>query len=178
MPTTALVWFRRDLRVHDHPALTSAHRDCDRVVPVFVLDRRLLDGGRFPSANRAWFLLESLRALRAALRERGGDLFLRAGRPEDALPALAAQTSAEAVYFAPDVSPFARARDRRVEAALGRVEARRRPGNFVADVASPRTADGRPYTVFSPFRRDWERLRRRPVHGAPRAVEVPAGLEP
>jgi deoxyribodipyrimidine photo-lyase len=42
MPTTALVWFRRDLRVHDHPSLTAAHRDCDRVVPVFVLDPRLL----------------------------------------------------------------------------------------------------------------------------------------
>ena len=51
-------------------------------MPVFVLDPRLLDGGRFPSANRAWFLLESLRELRGALRERGGELFVRAGRPE------------------------------------------------------------------------------------------------
>jgi deoxyribodipyrimidine photolyase len=36
VPSTALVWFRRDLRVHDHPGLTAAHRACDRVVPVFV----------------------------------------------------------------------------------------------------------------------------------------------
>ena len=87
--STAIVWFRRDLRVHDHPALTAAHREADRVVPLFVLDPRLLDAGRFPSRNRAWFLLESLRELRGALRDRGGELFVRAGRPEDVLPAIA-----------------------------------------------------------------------------------------
>ena len=87
-------------------------------MPVFVLDPRLLDAGRFPSANRAWFLLASLRELRASLRERGGELFVRAGRPEHVLPELARETGADAVHFASDVSPFALARDRRVEAAL------------------------------------------------------------
>jgi deoxyribodipyrimidine photo-lyase len=176
MPRTALVWFRRDLRVHDHPALTAAHREADRVVPVFVLDPRLLDAGRFPSANRAWFLLESLRELRGALRERGGELFVREGRPEAVLPALAAETGAETIHFASDVSPFAMARDRRVQAAMGDVAVRRHPGNFVADVGAPRTADGRPYSVFSPFWRRWEELPRRDVHGAPRALTVPSGL--
>ena len=172
---TAIVWYRRDLRVHDHPALTVAHRDADRVVPVFVLDPRLLDAGRFPSPNRAWFLLASLHELRASLRERGGELFVRAGRPEAVLPALARETRAEAVYFASDVSPFAMARDRRVESA---VTVRRQPGNFVADVGAPRTSDGRPFSVFSPFWRRWEELPRRVVQGAPRALSVPTGLEP
>jgi deoxyribodipyrimidine photo-lyase len=176
MSRCALVWFRRDLRVHDHPSLTAAHRACDRVVPVFVLDPRLLDAGRFPSANRAWFLLESLRELRRALRERGGELFVRAGRPEEVLPALARETGAEAVYFSSDVSPFAMARDQRTEAALDGVEVRRQPGNFVADVGAPRTADGRPFTVFSPFWRRWEKLPRREVHGSPRSLHVPDGL--
>ena len=140
---TAIVWFRRDLRVHDHPALTAAHRAADRIVPLFVLDPRLLDGGRFPSRNRAWFLLECLRELRAALRDRGGELYVRSGRPEQVLPRLARETGAEAVYFASDVSPFAMARDKRVVAALGEVEARRTPGNFVADVGRP-ADEGRP----------------------------------
>ena len=170
---TAIVWFRRDLRVHDHPALTAAHREADRVVPVFVLDPRLLDAGRFPSANRAWFLLASLRELRAALRDRGGELFVRAGRPEQVLPALMEETRAGAVHFAPDVSPFAIARDRRVADA---VAVRRHPGNFVADVGAARTRDGRPFGVFTPFWRAWEALPRREVHGAPRALRVPPGL--
>jgi deoxyribodipyrimidine photo-lyase len=172
---TAIVWFRRDLRVHDHPALSAAHRAADRVVPVFVLDPRLLNGGRFPSANRAWFLLAALRELRASLRARGGELFVRNGRPEQVLPALARETGAEAVYFASDVSPFAVARDRRVEALM---TVRRQPGNFVAHVGMPRTSDGNPFSVFSPFWRRWEELPRRPVHGAPRALSFPAGLDP
>jgi deoxyribodipyrimidine photo-lyase len=173
---SAIVWFRRDLRVHDHPALTAAHREADRIVPVFVLDPRLLEAGRFPSANRAWFMLSSLRELRGALRDRGGELYVRTGRPERELPALARETGADAVYFASDVSPFAMARDRRVEAALDGVEVRRQPGNFVADVGVPRTGDGRPYTVFSPFWRAWRELPRRTVHGAPRELRVPSGL--
>src|SRR6476659_6998306 len=98
MPSTALVWFRRDLRVHDHPPLRAALDGHERVVPVFVLDARL-SGGRFPSANRAYFLSESLRELRAALQQRGGTLVLRTGQPERELPALAAETGAGAVYF-------------------------------------------------------------------------------
>jgi deoxyribodipyrimidine photo-lyase len=154
VPTTALVWFRRDLRVHDHPALTAAHLECDRVVPVFVLDPRLLQG-RFPSRNRAWFLHGCLTELRAALRERGADLVVREGRPEEELPVLAAEVVASAAYFASDVSPFAMARDRRVEEALGRagVEVRRQPGLFVADVGQVRTKDGRPHSVFTPGER-------------------------
>ena len=176
--STALVWFRRDLRVHDHPPLTAAHGAAEAVVPVFVLDPRLLDAGRFPSANRAWYLLTALHELRAALRDRGGELVVRAGRPEQVLPALARETGAEAVYLASDVSPFAMARDRRVTAALdGIAEVRRTPGNFVADVGVPKTSDGRPFSVFSPFWRAWERLERRDVHGAPRALNVPSGLD-
>ena len=177
MPTTALVWFRRDLRVYDHPGLTAAHRECDRVVPVFVLDPRLLQG-RFPSRNRAWFLHACLRELRTALRDRGADLVVRAGRPEEELPALAQEAGASAAYFASDVSPFATARDRRVEEALGSagVQVRRRPGLFVADIGRVRTKDGRPHSVFTPFHRAWEQASRRDLHGAPQRLAFPSGL--
>src|SRR3954451_21304747 len=104
----ALVWLRRDLRVHDHPPLRAALDAHARVVPVFVLDERLL--ARSPS--RAAFMLDCLRELRDAFRARGGELFVRAGRPEAVLPELARETGSRAVYYAPDVSPFAVSRDR------------------------------------------------------------------
>ena len=68
--STALAWFTRDLRVHDHPALCAALDAGDRVVPVFCLDDRLLNG-RHASGPRTAFLLECLRDLDAALREIG-----------------------------------------------------------------------------------------------------------
>jgi deoxyribodipyrimidine photo-lyase len=176
---TALVWFRRDLRVHDHPSLVAALRGHDRVVPVFVLDRRLILG-RFPSAARTAHLLTCLAELREALRSRGGELVLREGEPERELPALARETGAQAVFFAPDVSPYARSRDRRTQAALAAagVAIEMRPGHFVANVSEPRTKDGRPFSIFSPFYRRWAELERRDVHAAPRSVPVPDGLEP
>src|SRR3954454_10745369 len=117
MSSTALVWIRRDLRVHDHPPLAGALAAAERVVPVFVLDDRLLHG-RFSSGARTQFLLRSLVALREALRERRGELFVRRGAPERELVALASEAGASACCLASDVSPFATARDASVEAAL------------------------------------------------------------
>jgi deoxyribodipyrimidine photo-lyase len=174
MASTAIVWFRRDLRVHDHPPLRAALAAHERVVPVFVLDDALLHG-RHASGARTQFLLECLGDLRTALQRRGGDLVLARGRPERELVALAREHGAQAVYFASDASPFAMRRDRRVEGALREagVEPRRTPGNFVADIGRPK-----PYTVFTPFWRAWKQLPRREVLGAPRKVPVPSGLEP
>jgi deoxyribodipyrimidine photo-lyase len=177
MASTALVWFRRDLRLHDHPPLAAALRDHDRVVPVFVLDPALL-AGRFRAAPRTWFLLACLEELDGALRERGGQLVVRTGDPAEVLPALAAETGALACHWASDVSPYAAGRDRRVRAALRRagVTARPGPGNFVADVAAVRSQAGTPFSVFSPFHRAWQRAERRTVHRAPAVVPVPRGV--
>src|SRR5690348_5471440 len=111
---TALVWFRRDLRVHDHAPLREALAAHERVVPVFVLDERLLG----VSPSRTSFMLDCLRELRASLRDRGGELFVRSGEPDEVLVELARETGASAAYWAPDVSPYSRARDRRVADAL------------------------------------------------------------
>ena len=78
---TAIVWYRRDLRVHDHPALRSALDRHEFVVPVFCLDDRLLHG-RHRSGPRTQFLLDCLRDLDGSLRERGGGLVIRHGPPE------------------------------------------------------------------------------------------------
>ena len=172
MTSTALVWLRRDLRLHDHPPLTAALAAHERVVPVFVLDPALLHG-RFASGPRTSFLLGCLRELDAALRERGSGLVVRHGEPARELGALAAETGAQAVHWASDATPYALARDRRVRDVLAKagVAAVPGPGTFVADVGKPRTTAGRPFTVFTPFHRAWAALDRRPVHRAP--AELP-----
>jgi deoxyribodipyrimidine photo-lyase len=178
MSRTAIVWFRRDLRLHDHPALTTATREYERVVPVFVLDDRLLHG-RFASGARTAFMLGCLRALDAGLRERGAALCVRHGDPADALIDLARSAGAEAVLWTSDVAPYARERDARVTAALREAGLRARPhgGAYTADVSSLRRPDGAPFTVFSPFDRVLRAAPRRAVLGAPGAVTLPDGVE-
>ena len=75
--STAIVLYTRDLRVHDQAALTAATTEHEQVVPMFVLDETLLRAAGTP--NRMSFLLDSLHALRASLRELGGDLVVRRG---------------------------------------------------------------------------------------------------
>jgi deoxyribodipyrimidine photo-lyase len=94
MASTALVWLRRDLRTHDHPALSLATREHEHVVPVFVLDPAILRG-RFPSPARAAFLHGCLRELDATLRGLGAGLVIREGRPWEELPRLALQAGAD-----------------------------------------------------------------------------------
>lgn len=169
---TAIVWFRRDLRIHDHPALRAAVDSDERVVPVFCLDPRLLRG-RHASGSRTQFMLECLAELDAALRERGSGLVVRAGVPERELPALAADVGASSVHFSADASGFARRRDLAVHRALqgAGVRPALHPGMFaVDDLSALVTAAGSRYTVFTPFHRAWLRQPRRALASTPRAL--------
>ena len=176
---TAILWFRRDLRVHDHPALHAAGERADRLVPVFVLDDRLIHG-RHASGARTQFLLDCLNDLDAALRERDTRLVVRHGPPERELAALVRETGATELHFSGDVSPFARARGRAVAEALvdGGVELHAHPGQYVADAPGEvRTKAGKPQTVFSPYHRAWLDDGRRDVLPAPRKLPpLPSGL--
>jgi deoxyribodipyrimidine photo-lyase len=172
----SLLWFRRDLRVRDHPALAAAAAHA-RCVPVFVFDERLLTKGRFPSAIRTRFMLGCLAELDTALRERGGKLVIRSGRPEQLVPELCAEVGASDLYFTADASPWARARDQRVIDALDGVRAHAMPGACVVDdPARIETKQGGPYTVFTPFARAWRQVPRRELVRAPPEVRTPRNL--
>jgi deoxyribodipyrimidine photo-lyase len=173
---TALVWLRRDLRIRDNAALRAALERHEKVVPVFCFDERLLEG-RHASGPRTQFMLECLIELREAFRDRGGELFIRRGRPEAELAELADETGAEEVHFAYDVSPFARKRGRRTHEAFrdAGLEIHSHPGLNAIDVHDISTQQGRPYTVFSPFHRNWEQVERRPLLEAPSEIGVPSG---
>lgn len=177
---TAVVWFRRDLRVHDHPALAQAVNGHARVAPLFVTDRRLLDGARWTCPNRAWFMVESLRVLARAIEARGGQLGSREGRPEEAVVAFAREARASAVYASRDYTPFGRARDAAVGTALARagVAFHLLPGVLCAEPEDVLTDSGDPYRVFTPFRKRWETVPLRAPLPAPARIPWPGGVEP
>ena len=161
MLDAVLVWFRRDLRDADHAALGEALRRARRVHCAFVFDRQILDALQADDNSRAdrrvEFIRESLCELDHALRQRGGALIVRHAVAADEIPRLAHTLGVDAVFANRDYEPQAKARDAAVAAALSRtgIAFESFKDQAIFDAAEVLTQDGRPYTVFTPYRNAW-----------------------
>jgi deoxyribodipyrimidine photo-lyase len=157
----SVLWFRRDLRLGDHPALRAAVAAGDEVLPLFVLDPAL----RGPAGTaRLLFLSGCLRALDEDV---GGRLVVRAGPPERVVPDVVRAARATSVHVSADFGPYGAARDARVERALGDVPLVRTGSPYAVPPGALRKADGSGYLVFSAFYRHWRE------HGWPAPVRGP-----
>jgi deoxyribodipyrimidine photo-lyase len=146
---STLLWFRRDLRTADLPALVEATADGGEVLACYVLDPRLM-GSSGP--RRLQFLCDSLRELRDAL---DGRLCVTRGRPETRIPALAKAVGADAVHISADSSPFGRRRDEAVGQALGDIPLTATGSAYLVSPGRLTKDDGTPYKVFTPYYRRW-----------------------
>lgn len=161
-----VVWFRRDLRVGDHPALAEAVTSGRAVVPLFVWDPVLLARA---GSRRLARLEGAVAALDRDLRALGGRLVIRRGRPEAEVVAVAREAGTRAVHASRDYTPFAIARDERVAREVGLALF----GGTLA-VEPEATGDTR---VFSAFHRRWSaRTVGRPLP-EPRRIDVPPGID-
>lgn len=154
------MWFRRDLRLLDHPALMAAIAD-GPVVPVFVIDPCLWDAA---GDVRLAYLCASLRSLNESL---GGNLVIRRGNPAEVIPALCAETGATSVHISADFAPYGMQRDAEVEAALGEIPLVRTGSPYAVAPGRVTKDDGTAYRVFTPFYRAWFR------HGWRAPAEAP-----
>lgn len=163
--TTGIVWFRRDLRLTDNPALSRALAECDQLVPVYIHDPDAEAPWQMGAASR-WWLHHSLQALADALQRRGSRLVIRHGGSLEQLRRLASDCSASAVYWNRLYEPALVARDRAVKQEL------RERGCSVASCAAALLREpwevthdgGQPYRVFTPF---WKALQQRGWDGNP-----------
>jgi len=149
-----ILWFRRDLRLADNPAFTAAAAAGAPLVAVYVLDEQS-DGVRPPGGASRWWLERSLAALSKDLARKGVRLILRRGKAVDVLAELLSETSALALHFMRDYSPWSEAIEREVrEAAEAHgAECRRHRGFLLFEPETIRTGAGEPYRVFTPFSR-------------------------
>lgn len=160
----SILWFRRDLRLADHPAFAKAALH-GPVLPLFVLDPRLMAPAGRP---RQVFLLRTLADLDRRLRSLGAQLVVRSGAPEVVVPELAREFNAEAVHVSADFGPYGSARDRRVADALGSVPLVATGSPYAVSPPRLTTGAGGSYRVFTPFRRAWR------AHGR----QAPAKTDP
>ncbi|MEP1123803.1 MAG: deoxyribodipyrimidine photo-lyase [Ilumatobacter sp.] len=156
MVTRTIMWFRRDLRLGDHPALLAATADGAEVVPLFVVDPTFAEAG----GPRLAHLHDCLRSLDRGLRDHGSPgLLIRHGDPTHVVPELAEEVGADSVVVSRDYSPYGRSRDAAVGAALtvGGRKLRGVGSPYAVDPGRVRKGDGTPYSVFTPFSKVWRR---------------------
>lgn len=153
MPPT-LLWFRRDLRLHDLPPLLEAVAGGAEVLGCFVLDPRL---EKSSGPRRLQFLGDSLREVSDAM---GGRLLITRGRPEQRIPLLCNEIGATQVHISADFSPFGVRRDEAVAAALADVGAELQATGSPYLVSPGRVTkdDGTPYKVFTPYLARWREM--------------------
>lgn len=155
MPTptsTAIVWFRRDLRLDDNPALCEAVKRYQSVIPVYLHTPG--EEGDWPAGSASlWWLHHSLSALDTQLRQRGSQLILRAGGALEQLNSLIAETGATAVFWNRRYEPESRQRDTAVKAALKErgIVAESFNASLLFEPQDITTQAGKPYQVFTPF---------------------------
>jgi deoxyribodipyrimidine photo-lyase len=172
--STAIVWFRRDLRLADNPALTAALRAHDAVVPVYVHSPEE-EGGWPPGGAQQWWLHHSLTALARDLAAGGAPLTLRRGPAQAALADVLDATAAGAVYWNRLYEPALIERDRGIKQWLRETRAVEAESFNAALLYEPwqlATGQGEPYKVFTPF---WRRLKSYglPDHVEPAPAHIP-----
>jgi deoxyribodipyrimidine photo-lyase len=144
-----LVWFRRDLRLDDHPMVQAALATGRPLIPVFIYDAQTMALG----AAARWRLGQGLGAFAATLSGAGSRLILRRGEAMAELDTLIAQTGAAGVVWQRMYDPISTARDAAIKAHLRAkgLEANSHAGALLIEPWNVATGQGGPYRVYTPF---------------------------
>jgi deoxyribodipyrimidine photo-lyase len=177
--STAVVWFRRDLRLADNPALITAIARHDQVIPLFVHCRE--EQGTWPDGGALrWWLHHSLRSLSSDLNDLGVRLMVREAPTDEVLADIIEATGARAVYWNRLYEPALVERDREIKRWLREergVAAESFNASLLYEPWQVETGQGDPYKVFTPF---WRRLQGHglPDHVEPAPEHIPGPAEP
>ena len=173
-----ILWFRRDLRLEDNPALSAAVATGQPVLPLYILDETAQ--ARRPGAASLWWLDKSLRALDASLQTRGARLILRRGDAEVELRRLIAETGADRVFMNRHFEPDAFARDADIAHGLKAdgIECRGYNATLLCRPGEVLNGSGQPYKVFTPFMKALLATAEAPAGGdAPQAISIIDGVK-
>ncbi|MFQ4141739.1 deoxyribodipyrimidine photo-lyase, 8-HDF type [Chlorogloeopsis sp. ULAP02] len=157
MSDLILFWHRRDLRISDNTGLAAAQRRSAKVVGVFCLDPNILERDDVAPV-RVTYMIGCLQALQERYTQAGSQLLILHANPTQAIPALAAALDAKAVFWNWDVEPYSQKRDRAVIEALKEKDIEFLEKNWDQLLHSPeeiRTGSNQPYTVYTPFWKNW-----------------------
>ncbi len=172
---SVIVWFRRDLRLSDNPALAKARESGAAVVPLYIHDEA--GEGDWPDGGASrWWLHRSLTALQSSLREMGSRLILAEGASQKVLLELCQRLSVSEVYWNRRYEPAVVQRDTAIKKALAAagVQARSFNGSLLQSPLKIVNKSGLPFKVFTPFWKHIRNLDTRALRNKPQSLHPPA----
>ena len=159
---TGLVWIRRDIRLHDHPALSRCINECDRTFIVFIFDPEILNplARKSLADKRIHFISESLLEIQCALHEHHSGIWIKKGVPHEIIPNIMKEYDIDTLYFNRDYAPYPISRDNRVSKTVKNM------GRHVATfkdhvIFEPKEVlkkDATAFNVFTPYANKWRAL--------------------
>lgn len=172
MDKLILFWHRKDLRIIDNLGLYEAYQNSKKIIGFFCLDPDILSRDDIAPARVA-YMLGCLEELRKSYQERGGTFLIFKDSPQNLIPKLAHNLKANSIYWNKDVEPYSRSRDRELAKTL-----KEKNINYYAfwdqlmhppgDVLTK--SNNTPYTVYGPFWRSWEKLKKAIPFPAPSSL--------
>ena len=155
--TISIFWFRRDLRLEDNAALYHALKGEHPVLPLFIFDQNILDKLAVDDA-RITFIYQTIEDLKTVLQKQGSDVLVKYGKPESVWPEILKDYEVAAVYTNHDYEPYARERDDNMAEFLRseKIEFKTFKDQVIFEKGEILKADKTPYTVFTPFFKQWQ----------------------
>ena len=160
----AIIWFRRDLRINDHPALLAAVESAEQVIPLFILDKTQI---KEAGAKLLAYMAQSLRSLDESL---GNNLHIIEGDQVEVLTTLIKKYDVQEVHISAEYERYGAERDARVEAA-GIKLVRTGSPYAVTPGRVVKPSDATPYKVYTPFYRAWR------THGWRAPAKTPKSMK-
>jgi deoxyribodipyrimidine photo-lyase len=153
---TSIFWFRRDLRLADNIGLFQALQEKENVLPIFIFDDSILN--ELPKDDpRVNFIYQSLLKINKQLQEHQSSLLILKGEIEEIWKNLLLNYDIDKVYTNKDYEPYAIKRDHKTSKLLksNSIQFQSYKDQVVFEESEITKADGKPYTVFTPYKRKW-----------------------
>lgn len=159
MQKTSIFWFRRDLRLDDNKGLFEALKSDEKVIPIFIFDRDILDHLEDKYDRRVDYIHQALEKINLELKEFESNLLTFHGKPLDVFKQLEKDFEIKSVFCNRDYEPAAIKRDDKVKDFLDskKIDFFDFKDQVIFEKHEVAKDNGEPYTVYTPFSKKWKK---------------------
>lgn len=159
MKKVSIFWFRRDLRLEDNHGLFQALNENDKVLPLFIFDKNILDKLGNKADARVEFIHDQISQIHHEFAKKGASILVKYGDPEAIFEELLQTYQIQAVHTNRDYEPYANSRDEKIARLLNKqeIQLHRYKDQMIFEPGEILNGSGEFYKVFTPFSKVWLR---------------------